>query len=181
MADEAGRIHILDPQLFAFTRQHQWTYLGSTYSVDDHAIYDGLSRPGVRIVSFAPILKHAVFPLAAMLDQLMSIGEDALGRPVEIEFAAQLARRPPATANFGFLQIRPLVLSREGEQLRIEHVDPASLVCHSSKVLGNGRVEDLRDVVVVDSDLFERSRSQEAAQGITYFNGKLSENSSPYL
>src|SRR5438477_8410651 len=103
MADEAGRIHILDPQLFAFTRQHQWTYLGSTYSVDDHAIYDGLSRPGVRIVSFAPILKHAVFPLAAMLDQLMSIGEDALGRPVEIEFAAQLARRPQETANFGFL------------------------------------------------------------------------------
>ena len=73
------------------------------------------------------------------------------------------------------------MLSREGEELRIENVDPASLVCHSSKVLGNGRVEDLRDVVVVDSDLFERSRSQEAAQGITYFNGRLSENSTPYL
>src|SRR5229473_1602895 len=85
--------------------------LGSTYSVDDHAVYDGLSRPGVRIVSFAPILKHAVFPLAAMLDQLTRIGEDALGRPVEIEFAVQLPRRPEETANFGFLQIRPLVLS----------------------------------------------------------------------
>jgi CheY-like chemotaxis protein len=155
--------------------------LGSTYSVDNHAVYDGLSRPGVRIVSFAPILKHGVFPLAAMLDQLMSIGEDALGRPVEVEFAVQLPHRPAETANFGFLQIRPLVLSREGEELRIENVDPSRLVCHSSKVLGNGRVEDLRDVVVVDSDLFERSRSQEAAQGITYFNGKLSENSTPYL
>jgi hypothetical protein len=155
--------------------------LGSTYSVDDHAVYDGLSRPGVRIVSFAPILKHTVFPLAVMLDQLMSIGEDALGRPVEIEFAVQLPRRPEEPANFGFLQIRPLVLSREGEEPRIENVDPAGLVCHSSKVLGNGRIEDLRDVVVVDSDLFERSRSQEAAQGITYFNGKLSENSTPYL
>jgi CheY-like chemotaxis protein len=155
--------------------------LGSTYSVDDHAVYDGLSRPGVRIVSFAPILKHAVFPLAAMLDQLMSIGEDALGRPVEIEFAVQMPRRPEETANFGFLQIRPLVLSHEGEEMRIENVDPARLVCHSSTVLGNGRIEDLRDVVVVDSDLFERSRSQEAAQGITYFNGKLSENSTPYL
>jgi len=155
--------------------------LGSTYSVDDHAVYDGLSRPGVRIVSFAPILKHAVFPLAAILDQLMSIGEEALGRPVEIEFAVQLPRRPEETANFGFLQIRPLVLSREGEELRIENVDPARLVCQSSKVLGNGRIEDLRDVVVVDSGLFERSRSQEAAQGITFFNGKLSENSTPYL
>ena len=155
--------------------------LGSTYSVDDHAVYDGLSRPGVRVVSFATILKYGVFPLAAVLDQLMSIGEDALGRPVEIEFAVQLPRHPEETANFGFLQIRPLVLSHEGEELRIESVDPARLVCHSSKVLGNGRIEDLRDVVVVDSDLFDRSRSQEAAQGITYFNGKLGENSTPYL
>ena len=156
--------------------------LGSTYSADNDAVYDGLSRPGVRIVSFAPILKHdAVFPLAAMLDQLMSIGEDGLGCPVEIEFAVQLPRRPEETANCGFLQIRPLVLSREGEELRIENVDPARLVCHSSKVMGHGRIEDLRDVVVVDSDLFERSRSQEAAQGITYFNGKLCENSTPYL
>src|SRR5258708_38251037 len=116
-----------------------------------------------------------------MLDQLMRIGENALGRPVEIEFAVQLPRRPEETANFGFLQIRPLGLSRDGEELRIENVDPARLVCQSSTVLGNGRIEGLRDVVVVDSDLFERSRSQEAAQGITYFNGKLSENSTPYL
>src|SRR5260370_34683448 len=88
---------------------------------------------------------------------------------------------PEETANFGFLQIRPLVLSREGEEMRIENVDPARLGRQSTKVLGNGRIEDLRDVVVVDSDLFERSHSQEAAQGITYFNGRLSENSTPYL
>ena len=44
--------------------------LGSTYSVDNHAVYDGLSRRGPRIVSFAPILKHGMFPLAGILDQL---------------------------------------------------------------------------------------------------------------
>ncbi len=38
--------------------------LGSTYSVDNHAVYDGLSRRGPRIVSFAPILKHGLFPAA---------------------------------------------------------------------------------------------------------------------
>jgi len=46
---------------------------------------------------------------------------------------------------------------------------------------GTAVSKTLRDVVVVDSDLFERSHSQEAAQGITYFNGRLSENSTPYL
>ncbi len=53
--------------------------VGSTYSADNHAVYDGLSRKGRRIVSFAPILKHGFFPLPGILDQLMRIGEDAHG------------------------------------------------------------------------------------------------------
>jgi len=155
--------------------------LGSTYSDDNHAVYDGLGRLGIRVVSFAPILKHDVFPLASILEQLMRIGEDALGRPVEIEFAVRLTHLADQAADFGFLQIRPLVLSREGEEFRMEDVDPARLICQSSKVLGNGRIQDLRDAVVVDFQRFERARSQEVAQGVTYFNAKLSEKGTPYL
>jgi hypothetical protein len=155
--------------------------LGSTYSDDNQAVYDGLSRPGVRVVSFAPILKHGVFPLASILNQLMKIGEDALGRPVEIEFAVRLSCHSNEVADFGFLQIRPLVLSREGEELRMEDVNPNQLVCQSSKVLGNGGIQDLRDIVVVDVQRFERARSQEVAQGVSYFNTKLNDSSTPYL
>ena len=50
----------------------------------------GVSRPGVRIVSFAPMLKHGLFPLATILEKLVRAGEDALGIPVEIEFAVRL-------------------------------------------------------------------------------------------
>ncbi|HEY7615470.1 MAG TPA: PEP/pyruvate-binding domain-containing protein, partial [Terriglobales bacterium] len=155
--------------------------LGSTYASDNHAVYDGLSRPGARVVSFAPVIKHDVFPLAPILEQLMKIGEDALGRPVEIEFAVRLPRGPRETAEFGFLQIRPLVLSREVHEVRTEDVNSTRLVCQSSKVLGNGRIQDLRDAVVVDFHRFERGRSQEVAQGITYFNAKLGEQHTPYL
>ena len=52
--------------------------VASTYSADNHAVYDGVSRAGSRLVSFAPILKHDVFPLAPLLDQLTKMGEDAL-------------------------------------------------------------------------------------------------------
>src|ERR1700747_977717 len=112
----------------------------STYSADNHAVYDGVSRPGTRIVTFAPVLKHDVFPLAPLLDQLTKIGEDAFGRPVEIEFAVRLPTRAGDAAESGFLQSRPLAPSREGEDLRMDEVDHASLVCQSSKVLGNGRI-----------------------------------------
>jgi CheY-like chemotaxis protein len=155
--------------------------LGSTYSADNDAVYDGLGRSGSRIVSFAPILKHDVFPLAAILDELMSVGADALGRPVEIEFAVRLARPPDETAEFGFLQIRPLALSREAEEVRMDDVDRSRLVCQSSKVLGNGRIEGLRDVVVVDFHRFERARSQEVAREVAHLNAKLNESGTPYI
>jgi CheY-like chemotaxis protein len=155
--------------------------VASTYSADNHAVYDGVSRPGRRVVSFAPVLKHDVFPLAPLLDQLTKIGEDAFGRPVEIEFAVRLPQNPSDSADFGFLQIRPLVLSREGEELRWDEVDAARLVCQSSKVLGNGRITDLRDVVMVDFHRFERARSPEVARGVAHFNAQLSAQGRPYL
>jgi len=155
--------------------------LGSTYSVDNHAVYDGLSRSGIRIVSFAPVLKHGVFPLAALLEQLIGISEEALRRPVEIEFAVRLQGVPGEAADFGFLQVRPLVLSRESEELMMEDVAPERLICQSAKVLGNGRIEDLHDVVVVDFHRFERAKSQEVAAGVAQLNAKLSESGTPYL
>jgi len=155
--------------------------LGSTYVSENHAIYDGVSRPGTRVVTFAPVLKHDVFPLAEILIRLMKIGEDAFARPVEIEFAVCLPQIPADSADFGFLQIRPLALSRDVQEVQTEGVDPARLICQSSRVLGNGRIEDLRDVIVVDFHRFERARSQEVAEGITYFNTRLNESGAPYL
>jgi CheY-like chemotaxis protein len=155
--------------------------VASTYSADNHVVYDGVSRPGTRVVSFAPILKHDVFPLASLLEQLTKMGEDAFGRPVEIEFAGRLPQTPGDPADFGFLQVRPLVLSREGEELRMDEVEPERLVCQSSKVLGNGRITDLQDAVVVDFHRFERARSKEVARGVAHLNAKLTAQGLPYL
>jgi CheY-like chemotaxis protein len=155
--------------------------VASTYSVDNEAVYDGVSRPGVRIVSFAPMLKHNIFPLATILETLVKAGEHALGIPVEIEFAVRLPRRSSEAAEFGFLQIRPLTLSRDHQDLSVGDVDPQQLLCQSNQVLGNGRIENLYDVVVVDSQRFERSRSQEVAKAVAHLNGLLSADNRPYL
>jgi CheY-like chemotaxis protein len=155
--------------------------VGSTYSVDNHAVYDGVSRPGVRIVSFAPMLKHGMFPLATIIETLVKTGEDALGIPVEIEFAVRLARHPRQAAEFGFLQIRPLTLSRDHQDLSLESVDPRQWLCQSNKVLGNGRIDNLHDAVVVDSQRFERGRSQEVAKAVAHFNAQLAAENRPYL
>jgi CheY-like chemotaxis protein len=155
--------------------------LASTYSIDNHAIYDGVSRRGPRVVTFAPILKYGTFPLAAIVDQLTKLLEAALGRPVELEFAVRLPERPDEIADFGFLQMRPLVVSREWEEVRMEEVEPGRLLCESAQVLGNGRIQDIQDIVVVDFQRFERARSQEVAHYLAHLNAQLIEAGISYL
>lgn len=155
--------------------------VGSTYSPENDALYDGVSRPGVRLVSFAPILKHAVFPLAEILELLLEIGSRGTSTAVEIEFAVNLSAPRGAPKEFGFLQLRPLAVSRELEALELGQIDRARLVCHSASVLGNGTLEHIRDLVVVDFHRFDRGRSQNVAQEVGRFNAQLMEQRTPYL
>ena len=178
---EAGPGHLREARFGLDVAEADGTLhaVASTYSADNHAVYDGLSRPGSRVVTFAPMLKHNLFPLASILEVLVRAGEDALGNPVEIEFAVSTNGDEPA--EFGFLQIRPLTLSRDHQDLAIGEVAPSQLICQSTKVLGNGRIENLLDIIVVDSQRFERSRSQEVARVVAQFNAKLSAENRPYL
>jgi len=182
-AESAGAGHLREVRFGLDVAERDGTLhlVASTYSADNHAVYDGLSRPGARVVTFAPVLKHGLFPLATILDQLVRAGEDALGNPVEIEFAVRMPGTPGETAEFGFLQIRPLTLARDHQDLSIGEVDASELICQSTQVLGNGRIENLCDIVVVDSHRFERSRSQEVAHSVAHFNAVLSAENRPYL
>jgi CheY-like chemotaxis protein len=155
--------------------------VGSTYSPENDAVYDGISRPGVRVVSFAPVLKHGVFPLAEILSVLLEHGCRGTGAPVEIEFAVDLSAPRGAAREFGFLQLRPLAVTRELYDLQIGEVCREDLVCHSRMVLGNGRLDRIRDLVVVDFDRFDRSRSHAAAAEIASFNRTLSGEQAPYI
>jgi CheY-like chemotaxis protein len=155
--------------------------VGSSYSRDNDVIYDGVGRAGSRLVSFAPVLKHGPFPLADLLRTLMEIGKEGMGTAVEIEFAVNLAVPRGRPKEFGFLQMRPLALARESEAIEIGDVDPGTVLCRSRSVLGNGRIDSLRDLVVVDFQRFERARSREAAAEVGRLNAGLQARRTPYL
>jgi len=155
--------------------------LGSTYSSENHVIYDGLSRPGVRLVTFAPVLKHDVFPLAEVLDLLLDLGQRGMNRPAEIEFATRLSGREDEPHEFAFLQMRPLTLSHDEETPDVDEPDGTRLVVESPRVLGNGSVSELRDIVVVDFHRFDRSRSVDAAAEVAKHNARLLAEHRPYL
>jgi CheY-like chemotaxis protein len=155
--------------------------VGSTYSPDDYAVYDGLARSGVRLVSFAPILKHELFPLADLLDALLDIGEQGTSTPVEIEFAVNLSPQSGSRRELGFVQMRPVAVSREFDELRIGDVRTDDIVVESPCVLGHGRIDDIRDVVIVDYHSFERAQSREAASHVARLNRELQAKGRPYI
>lgn len=155
--------------------------VGSTYSPENDAVYDGTSRQGIRLVDFAPTLKHGLFPLAEILDLLLALAKEGTGTPVEIEFAVDLSPAPGEPRRFGFLQLRPVALSSEPSELEIGDEDPARLVASSPSVLGHGRVEDVRDAIVVDYHRFDRARSRDVAREVARLNGILAAEGIPYL
>lgn len=156
-------------------------YVGSTYLVEEDRIVDGLSRPGARLVSFAPILKHRVFPLSEILDKLLELGSWGMGSPVEIEFAVNMKTKDNRLKEFGLLQMRPLVLKRELEQIQLEDCKSENLICFSDNVLGHGLIKDIYDIVYVDYNKYERAKSRQVAEEVSKLNAKLVKEKRPYV
>jgi CheY-like chemotaxis protein len=157
------------------------SYVGSTYSPENDTIHDGLSRDGKRVVTFAPILRNKIFPLPEIVELLLEMGNWGMGTSVELEFAVNMSVSRSSPKEFALLQIRPLVLSREAEELEIGEIDDKKLVCHSHQVLGHGIIKDIYDVVMVEVNRFDRSKTNEVAIEIGEFNQKLVLEKRPYL
>ncbi len=155
--------------------------VGSTYSPENEAVYDGISREGIRVVTFAPVLKHKIFPLPEILNLLLGLGSWGMGSPVEIEFAVNLQVPEGKLKEFAMLQMRPLVISHELDELKIDEVEKSTLICQSDQVLGNGAIEEIYDVVVVDQKKYERNKSKEVANEISHFNTKLLDQKKHYI
>jgi CheY-like chemotaxis protein len=154
---------------------------GSVVDAEEDRIYDGLGRRGSRVVTFARILKHKVFPLCDILNELFEVCRRDLGFAVEIEFAIDLDADPSREPEFYFLQMRPLVASRERCDIAAGTIPPDKLLCRSQRVLGNGRIDGLRDILYVDAARFDRGRSAEVASVVAEVNERLTRERRHYL
>lgn len=104
-----------------------------------------------------------------------------MGTPIEIEFAVNMNSGLEKKREFELLQMRPLVIRYEEEQLKIEDHSEEELICSSTQVLGNGIINDVKDVVLVDYNLFERAKSYNVAAEVASFNSQLMNDNKPYL
>jgi len=157
-----------------------WPF-GSTYMPDNDAVYDGISRPGVRLVTFAHVLKTDWFPMPEILIKVLEAGSRGMAAPVEIEFAANPPCESGAEAEFAVLQIRPMVVGREEVRVLREDLDEERLLLYSEESLGNGNISDVRDIILVRDESFLREKTPEVALEVRNMNRKLAELERPYL
>lgn len=155
--------------------------VASVYSPDNHAVYDGLARPGVRLVTFAPILKHNIFPLAQVIELLLEVGELGMAGPVEIEFAANIPSPHQTGREFAVLQIRPLARHGALAEVDLSSVTEHETLIRATNVLGGGRTTDVKDIVAVRMDTFDPAHTVDVAHEVAKLNARLRAEQRGYL
>jgi hypothetical protein len=153
----------------------------STYDSNSDRLYPGLSSKGIKIVTFAPILQLELIPFNELITFLLSVCEKAVGSPVELEFAIDIDRNANNLTRFGFLQIRPMVVSSEEVDVSTEELSSERAVIVSERVLGNGIVNSIEDVVFVKSESFKAEYTQNIALEIEEINNDLVKKGKNYL
>ncbi|MDR0823705.1 MAG: phosphoenolpyruvate synthase [Prevotella sp.] len=154
-------------------------YISSTYDPVDQVIYDGYYEGGRKIISFVNVLQHNVFPLAEILQKILKIGQDEMGRAIEIEFAAELKDR--GEGNFYLLQIRPIVQNKELQIGDLSKIKPENEILHSNNALGHGVICDVYDVVYVKTKNFDAVNNTAIVNEIEVINAEFLEKEKNYI
>lgn len=155
-------------------------YIASTYDPYDMVIRDGIYPGGRKVITFANILQHGVFPLAEILRLTQKYGQWEMRRPVEIEFAVNLnAREKKGT--FYLLQIRPMVEMKADLQEDLNLIPQDRLLLKSENALGHGIMEDIQDVVYVKTEGYSASNNQFIAYDIEKLNKRFLDEGKHYI
>ncbi len=153
--------------------------LSSTFIPEENRIRDS-ALPGIKVVTFARILKHKLYPLPEILLEFLDLGRRGMGCEVEIEFAVRLDPRI-RRSQFYFLQMRPMVTGGETVDVAICPKDIDRAFCFSTSCLGHGRLETMADILLVRPDTFDTKSTRTIAGEINGFNAKLQAEKRPYL
>jgi len=154
--------------------------VGSTYSPENDLIYDDITRPGIRLITFAPILKNELMPLSNILNTLAEAGKEAMGANIEMEFACVIDKESKA-AEFNILQMRPMVSRSLVKKVHLEELKKENLVCSSAMTLGNGSIGDVFDLIYVKPETFNSLKTREIAEQIGELNLRLKLENRHYL
>ena len=155
-------------------------YLASTYNPTDQVIYPGVYPDGRKIISFVGVLEHDVVPLPHLLREVLRLGQEAMRRPVEIEFAVEIDATTRSCV-FYLLQIRPMVDVKSDVHINLSEIRPETILLQSNNALGHGQMDDITDVVYVKTDGYNAGNNPLIAEEISRINAKFLDRGEHYV
>jgi CheY-like chemotaxis protein len=155
--------------------------LAGTYVSAENRIRDTVHIPGSRVLTFAPVLKYNSFPLPGLLKDLLAMGRDGMGCPVEFEFSINLTGHNDNKGTFNILQMRPMSAGEDLHDVEVSVEDAANALCYTTQALGHGRKQTMADIVFVRPDTFDPANTVAIAQSIAAVNQALLKEKRPYL
>jgi len=156
-------------------------HCASVYDINNNTITPGLDKPGPRIVNFANVLKYKYAPMAETIEVVLDIVKEAMGCPVEIEFAIDLNKDKDYKASFYLLQIKPMIGGAQDYEVDMDKIKKDDIILYAEKGMGNGLVKNIRDIIYVDNKLFDKSKTEEMAKEIEVLNKKMSKSGKQYI
>ncbi len=178
---EGGGDNLLSQNIEVAGKDGTSEYCVSVWDAQDRSIKVGNMYKGPKIVNFASILKYDYIPLAKTVEAIIEIVKSSMGMPVQIEFAVDLNEGAGEKPTFYILQIKPLVCDLRDYDLDLDAVDHDDLVLFSNKAMGNGTIDDIRDIIYVDTSRFDKSRTVEMAAELEKINRKMRESDRKYI
>lgn len=155
-------------------------YIASTYDPYDMVIRDGIYPGGRKVITFANILQHDVFPLPRILQLVQKYGQGEMRRPVEIEFAVNFNAKEK-NGTFYLLQIRPMVDMKADLAEDLNLIPTEQILLRSENALGQGVMDDIQDVIYVKTDGYSASNNQLIAYDIEKLNRRFLDEGKHYV
>ena len=156
-------------------------HCASVYDITSERLIPGITDPGPRVVNFANILKYDYIPLAKTIEVLLDIISESMGTPIEMEFAVDLEKNKEGHASFYLLQIKPLIKNIIETEINIDKIDNDRLLLYCENGMGNGRINDIYDVVYVDLDCFDKLKTEKIRDEIDKINSIMSAENRKYI
>ena len=155
--------------------------LAGTYNPDEHRIRDSYHHSGLKVLTFAPLLKYDLFPLPRLMQEIMRIGQVGMGCPVELEFSLNLHADRKKTPQLAILQLRPMTEVAHKTSHGIDDQLISKSFCYSTRSLGSSDRNDIEDILYVRPETFDPAKTKEIAGEIGRFNAQLTDWGRRYL
>lgn len=177
--DDGFNIEDMRVQKFAGTDALK--YIVSTFDPQDQVIRDTDMGFGRKVVTFANMLQHKVFPLAEAIEFMLTNGQEKMQRPIEIEFAGLVDHSGKSKGKIYWLQIRPIIDRKELVDDTILEIPDEQLILKSNTALGHGNIDNISTILYVRPENFSSANNQRIAEEIEKLNRGFTEQQKGYV